>query len=68
MAPRHRHQLEWDRSRRSGELKMSLALVAEVAALTEIFHGDDSSMPRLDLELRGKLARLFIRDMVGRWL
>jgi len=63
--PRHRHQLEWDRSRRSGELKMSLALVAEVAALTEIFHGDDSSMPRLDLELRGKLARLFIRDSDG---
>ena len=62
MAPRHRHQLEWDRSRRSGELKMSLAMVSEVDALTEIFHGGDSSLPRLDPELRGKLSRLYIRD------
>ena len=59
---RHRHQLEWDRSRRSGELKMSLAMVSEVDALTEIFHGGDSSLPRLDPELRGKLSRLYIRD------
>ena len=59
--PRHRHQLEWDRSRRSGELKSSLAMVSEVDALVEIFH-DSHSLPRLDPELRAKLARLFIRD------
>ena len=56
--PRHRSEaLEWDRARRSGELRMTLAWVAEVAALTEIFLGDDASLPRLDPQLRGKLAR-----------
>ena len=36
---------------------MTLAWVAEVAALTEIFLSDDASLPRLDPQLRGKLAR-----------
>ena len=62
-SPRQRHQLEWDGSRRSSELRRSLAMVAEVDALAEIFHGGtDASFPQLKPELRRKFAKLFVRD------